>query len=201
MGRNLLILVIMSLFFMETSYSQTHFGVRIGANMSNVTKFNLNSKSRFGAQAGAFALIPFSREDMLFFQPEINYSTQGEFNNVRNPEGDQIKQKVFLNYINIPLHMKIYIDDLYFEGGPYLGFMIRENVEKFDFYTEADQVTFSDLDFGLSIGFGFSFDRKVELSLRYSYGLSDQVSNDPVNAVNRTSLLNFGVSYIFDYYY
>ncbi|MBW7871401.1 MAG: hypothetical protein H3C39_10095 [Flavobacteriia bacterium] len=47
------------------------------------------------------------------------------------------------------------------------------------------------------MGFGFSIKRRLEFSLRYSYGLADQVSNDYAKKTNSTSVLNLGVGFLF----
>lgn len=178
---------------------QVRFGGRASMSITNLTVAHSISKSRAGFQVGALALIPIDYNDLFFFQPEIHYSAQGEYNVHPHPDGE-IDQKTFVSFINIPLHMKAYFTpsetEFFVELGPYIGFKVGENIEKFDFSTEPDDEKFSSFDFGVGIGFGYSFSREFELSIRYSYGFVDLVQNDAADAVNHNSILNFGASYI-----
>lgn len=180
--------------------AQIRFGVRGSASITNITVAHSTSKSRTGFQVAALGLIPIDNNDQFFFQPEINFSAQGEYNVHPHPDGD-IDQKTFVNFINVPLNMKAYLseaeNEFFAEFGPYIGFKIGDNIEKFDFPTEPDDEEFSSFDFGLGLGLGYSFNREVEISVRYYYGFVDQVKRDAADDNNHTSILNFGVSYIF----
>lgn len=201
MRKLLLVAAIFCFLLPEIGHSQVRYGARASGSMTNITIVHSISKSRVGYQLGGFALIPIGNNDIVFFQPEVNYSAQGEYNMHPREDKSRLKQKVFLSYINVPLNAKAYVSDavsdFFVELGPYLGFKVGENVESYDFGTEPDDEEFNSFDFGVNLGVGFSFNRKVELSARYSYGLVDMVENDTKDAVNHTSILNFGVSYIF----
>lgn len=193
---------IICLVFAEIGQAQIRFGARVSGSMTNITEVHGNSKSRGGFQIAAFGLIPITNNDILFFQPEINYSAQGEYDQPRRPNGTYEKQRIFLNNINIPLHMKLYFTDaqseFFAEGGPFLGFNIGKNIQDVGYANEASNNEFNSFDFGATLGIGFSLNRQFEASLRYSHGLVDQVKNDAMDAANYTSILNFGVSYIFN---
>lgn len=189
-------------FIASISYSQVRYGIRASGSITNLTKVHAYSKSRGGFQIAFLSQIPFSNNDIFFFQPEINYSAQGEFDQPYATNGQQEKQKVFLNYINVPLNFKVYFtdseDEFFAVGGPYIGFLISKSIELRDYPTEAENNKFNTFDFGLTLGVGFSLNRQLELSLRYSYGFADQVSNDPAKTKNSTSILNLGASFIFN---
>jgi hypothetical protein len=193
--------LIIGLFFTELSFSQIRFGVRGSISMTNITEVHSWSKSRGGFQLAALSLIPITHNDILFFQPEINFSAQGEFDQPITNEGKRERQKVFLSYINVPLNVKVYFtdaeDEFFALGGPYFGFQIGKNIESKDFPTEAERNHFNTFDMGATLGVGYSLNRQLEFSLRYSYGLLDQVSNDLANRTNSTSILNLGISFIF----
>jgi len=199
--KKIIFTTIICLVFAEIGQAQIRFGARVSGSMTNITDVHSNSRSRGGFQVGALGLIPITNNDILFFQPEINYSAQGEFDYHERSDGNY-KQKIFLSYINVPLNMKLYFTDADSEffvlAGPYLGFKIGEKTDKFDFTTEADDNEYTGFDFGATVGFGFSLNRQYEASLRYSYGLIDQVKNDAINSNNHTSILNLGVSYFFN---
>lgn len=188
-------------FLVEMGISQTRFGARLSGSMTNITDVHSYSKSRAGFQIAVMGLIPVTNNDILFFQPEINYSAQGEFDKPKRPDRSSAKQKIFTNYINIPLNMKLYFTDAESEffalAGPYLGFKISDKTDSYDFPTEADDNDYASFDFGFTAGVGYSLQREIEFSLRYSYGLVDQIKNDHGKKTNSTSILNLGVSYFF----
>lgn len=195
-------LFVVLFFFLGSVFSeaQIRFGGRASMSITNLTVAHSTSKSRTGFQIGVLGLIPIDYNDQYFFQPEINYSAQGEYNVHPHEDGD-IDQKTYADFINIPLNMKAYLsqgDSEFFAiFGPYIGFKVSDHIEKFDFPTEPDDEKFASFDFGLGVGIGYSFNRELEISVRYSYGFVDQVENDAADATNHTSILNFGVSYIF----
>ena len=199
--KKIIFTAIICLVFAEIGQAQIRFGARVSGSMTNITDVHSNSRSRGGFQVGALGLIPITNNDILFFQPEINYSAQGEFDYHERSDGNY-KQKIFLSYINVPLNMKLYFTDADSEffvlGGPYLGFMVADNTEALDYPNEAEDNEYSGFDFGVSLGVGFSLNRQFEASLRYSYGLVDQVKNDWAQSNNHTSILNLGVSYFFN---
>src|SRR5690606_18472925 len=192
---------IICLIFTEIGQAQIRFGVRASGSMTNITDVHANSRSRGGFQVAALARIPSTNNDILFFQPEVNYSAHSEYDEHNRPEGRE-KQKIFVSNINVPLHVKLYFTDaeseFFAEGGPYLGFNIGQKTDKMGYSTEADDNEYSAFDFGATLGIGFSLNRQIEASLRYSYGLVDQVKNDALNTNNHTSILNLGISYFFN---
>lgn len=201
MMKKVVFAAIICLLFSEIGQAQIRFGVRASGSMTNITDVHANSRSRGGFQVGALALIPITNNDILFFQPEVNYSAQGEHDEHNRPDGRD-KQKIYLSYINVPLHAKLYFTDaeseFFVEGGPYLGFNIGHKTDDMGYPTEADDNEYTGFDFGATLGVGFSLNRQFEGSLRYSYGLVDQVKNDAVDGTNHTSILNLGISYFFN---
>lgn len=199
--KKLIFTTIICLIFTEIGQAQIRFGVRASGSMTNITEVHANSRSRGGFQVAALGLIPITHNDILFFQPEVNYSAQGENDEHNRPEGRE-KQKIFVNYINVPLHVKVYFTDaeseFFAEGGPYFGFNIAQKTDEMGYSTEADDNEYSGFDFGATLGIGFSLNRQIEASLRYSYGFVDQVKNDALMESNHTSILNLGISYFFN---
>src|SRR5690606_40323943 len=134
-------------------------------------------------------------------QREINYSPQCEFYLTSKIYTGENKQKIFMDYINIHLNAKLYFSDaeneLFAVLGPYVGFKVGDTIERINKPTEMDDYKYNSFDMGATIGFGYSFNRSLEISIRYYYGFVDQVENDAVDKNNSTSNLNFGVSYIF----
>lgn len=180
--------------------AQIRIGVRGSVSITNITKAHSISKSRTGYQVGAFGLIPLDNKDQFFFQPEVHYSAQGEYNvhESRNLPDKDIK--TYTSFINVPLFFRTYIssaeDEFFVEGGPYIGFKVGENIERI-LDTEPFDEEYASFDFGVGLGLGYSLNRQVEFSLRYNYGFVDQVERDAADTKNHNSVLNFGVSYVF----
>lgn len=198
-------LVFLSIFlFLASTYldAQVRYGVRGSGSITNLTKAHSISKSRTGYQIGAFGLIPLDNKDQFFFQPEVHYSAQGEFNvhEYRGTDQPDKDIKTFTSFVNVPIFVRYFIssaeDEFFVEGGPYLGFKVGENIERIE-GTEPFDEEYSSFDFGLGLGIGYSFNRSFELSLRYNYGFVDQVERDASNTNNHNSVLNFGLSYVF----
>lgn len=198
MRNKIVLFAIVTFLFSEFAQAQIRFGARAAGSITNITDVHSNSKSRGGYQIGVTALIPITNNDILFFQPEVQYSAQGEFDQHFRNDGDY-KQKVFVSMINVPIFAKLYFTDaeseFFVEGGPFFGIQVGNNTDKFDFETAAEINEYSGFDFGAGLGVGYSLNRNVEFSVRYLYGLVDQVKNDPISGSNKTSNLNFGISY------
>ncbi|WP_128332011.1 porin family protein [Apibacter sp. HY039] len=187
-------------------YSQIRIGVKGNLQFTNVTDVHEFSETRnFAPALGVIAQIPFNdANNNFFFQPEILYSWQGEKN------GDVINIEYFQDYVNLPLMLKYYFADFLFsskkicnckgtanhefflEAGPQLGFLVKQkNKDSDDLYYGG----VSKFDFSFGLGAGITFRRKLELSARYNYGLTDAYKNYPRQ--NSVSNLAFSVSYLF----
>lgn len=210
MKKGFLLLAVLGLFLVETGfsqgqyYSESRIGVRAGLNYSNIVNIHPNSKPRVGGlQLGVYGLFPVSNNDKFYFQPELNYSNQGEYD---RDDATRRKQKVFVNYLNVPLQFKLYLTDVengfFFTAGPYVGFKLSKNIKHFDdISTFVDKDSFKTFDLGGIAGIGYSLHRRYELSFRYSLGLISQVDNpDNVKGVGSryNSVFNLGFAYIFD---
>jgi len=193
---NLLSLFLLSL--STVSFAQLEFGVKGGVGLSNTTEIHGISKERFGFVGGAVVKYQLTnRNENHYLQAELLYSNQGE-HSLYEEKGK--KYKAFLNYINIPIMYKYYFDDqgsdFYLEAGPQIGFKVSENFA--DDEPEKLNNIPKTLDLALNIGGGYSYNRQLEVNLRYQYGLID--TYDYVrwdNGTNRTSFLSLGIIYFF----
>src|SRR5690625_6396689 len=93
--------ILLTVVVFELGFSQVRFGLRGSAGITNITNVHQESKSRTGFQIGVSALIPILNNDILYFEPEINYSAQGEFYVPSKIYPGADKQKIFMDYINI----------------------------------------------------------------------------------------------------
>jgi hypothetical protein len=135
------------------------FGIRAGANISDISGSGFNTEAKTGLYVGVFKEIPLVKS-LLFVQPEIQYSQEG----FEAPTKD-----VKIDYITFPIMAKVYaLKLLSFETGPQFGFPISDNVD------------FADVNsFVTSWGFGMSLNLPFHLSInaRYITGLSDTMDS------------------------
>lgn len=201
MKKKILLSILMGFGFTFSAFAQIQFGARASVSRTNISDAHIGSKSRIGYQIGVLGLIPITDNYIFFFQPEVNYSAQGEHGKLPDGKGVRVDKKIFLSYINVPLNLKVYLSDseneFFVLGGTYFGFKISEDVDYKHIDPTIEQTKYQNFDFGFSLGGGYSLSRKIEGSLIYSYGLMDQVIFDKYNTTNHTSILNLGISYFF----
>lgn len=156
--------LLLSIFLFVTGVvanAQLKFGVKAGANISNVAVEK--SENKVGFNTGVFAQYKFAK---FAVQPEVLFSMQGA-------KFDGGKSE--LNYINIPVMAQYYIiPGLAVEAGPQLGFLIsaKDKVDGEDFSDVKDFMNSTDF----AINFGASYELPVlpvGVFARYSLGLSD----------------------------
>lgn len=139
------------------------YGVRAGLNISTVTgDSSTDAKPLTGFYAGVFKEITLVPE-LLFLQPELQYSMQGYKSKDTN---------FSINYINIPVVAKVYIlKTISLEAGPQIGFKINDN---FPGNTGDDIETFDTAFVG---GLGLNFPLGLSINARYALGLSEIVKD------------------------
>ena len=148
-------------FFTLSTFSQVTVrpGIKLGANIANITNTDFDSK--IGLQAGAFATIRLSK--FYAIQPEILYSDQGAESNIAG------LNDVDIDYISILITNKFYIipdSGLHVLLGPSFDISIDDS-----FYDIDAELEYSPFDFGLFAGIGYEFDFGLMLEARYKHGL------------------------------
>lgn len=158
---------VVAIFMVVGLSAQTSFGVKAGVNFANLNADGEwdGSDSVTGFHVGVFSDIELS--DVLIFQPEILYSTQG----AHWAEDDEH----ILNFINVPLMIKFEVaESFYLEAGPQVGFLISaENEDNDDIKDE-----FKSTDFVLNLGASVDFGENFLVAARYGLGLSDIVEEE-----------------------
>lgn len=179
--------------------AQVYLGAKIGGNYSNINGIHENSEGRFAGQIGLLGYVGLNKNETLFLQTELNYSQQGEYNRVWDAQGKEFKQKIFLDYINIPLLLKWYPlqseKSFFVTAGPYIGFRTAKKVDHYHFETLADENSYKNFDAGGAIGAGISLNKNWEIFARYSLGVLSQIENPEVSANTVNSVVHIGVSY------
>ena len=152
------------------------FGIRAGANFSDITGTGFDTKVKTGLYVGVFKEIPLVKS-LLFVQPEIQYSQEGFDSDIENVE---------IDYISVPILAKVYaLKLLSFETGPQFGFPISDNLYNVD-----------PESFVTSWAFGMSLNLPLHLSIngRYIAGLTDAV--DAIDS-NKSQVFQVGAAFRF----
>ena len=173
----------------DDSNSQFKFGVKAGLNIANangngVDLFtgNKTSSSRLGVSIGV--ILEYNISDKFSVQPELYYSQQGFKTDVN--EG-----VVKLDYINIPVMAKYYINDAFsVNAGPQVGFLLSSKYSqtKQDLAADRSAVSkvkqanlndedlkkyFKSSDFGLNFGLTYQLRNGFGINTSYNLGLND----------------------------
>ncbi len=126
--------------------------------------------------------------DFAALQLELTYSQQGY--EIKD-SGGTFTQK--LNYINLPLMIKLYPDANFFlEVGPQIGLAISHKEEfdsGFNLFDTSQEFSPNSFDWGVNFGGGFKTESGVSLGLRYHLGLGGIYDEgDPKNRVWQFSI-------------
>ena len=164
-----------------TNAQKAQFGLKGGLNVAN-QNFSVNgfpsASSRIGFHIGGFVEVKIS--DKFAIQPELLYSTQGsKFNMTVNDSGtDYNTENVFkLAYLNIPVMFKYYaVEKFSLEAGPQIGFLTSSKLDVSVVGKTVSQNAkdlFESVDFGLNLGAGYDFTKKISAGVRYNFGLAN----------------------------
>jgi len=151
---------------LSNSVSAQKFGIRAGANISDINA-DFDSSTLTGLYVGVYKEIPLVK-NLLFVQPEIQYSQEGFSTDVND---------VKLDYLTVPVLAKIYaLKLLSFETGPQFGFLVNDNV---DYGDPNSYVTTWAFGTSLNLPFGLS------INARYITGLDDAFDNPTLSGKNQ----------------
>lgn len=144
------------LMLMSNTVSAQKFGIRAGANFSDISGNGWDTEAKTGLYVGVYKEMTLIKK-LLYIQPEIQYSQEGFA--VKNFEDTKI------DYLTVPILAKVYaLKLLSFETGPQFGFVVSDNVDYLDKNT-----------FVPSWAFGMSLNLPLGLSIngRYISALND----------------------------
>jgi hypothetical protein len=152
----------------SNAVSAQAFGIRAGANFSDISGNGWNTNAKTGLYVGVYKEIPLVKS-LLFIQPEVQYSQEGfSTDNAKDTK---------IDYLTVPVLAKIYVAKLLsFETGPQFGFVVSDNVD----YTDVNS-------FVPSWAFGMSLNLPLGLSIngRYISGLDDTFDNPALSGKNQ----------------
>lgn len=206
--------------FLATSVYGQRLGVKAGLNLSemcvkdNSKNYSEDFTLRPGYNVGLFAELPMT--DMLRFETGLNLNSKGynfEGPLVINDRTFIVKEKVHLNYLDLPLNVKAYHMgdnlDVYGAAGVYLGMglsgkMDREVNVDGDMISEDRRIDFGSsdnddlkrFDFGINLGAGIEISDFV-LGANYGIGLVNVLPNSVNGSKATNRVLSISVGYMF----
>ena len=178
------------------AFSQTSFGLKSGLSLANLTNSEGEAKFKPSIYAGGF--MEFSLNYIISVSPELYYSRQGF-----HAEEDDVKMNLRLNYMNLPVLVKLYVaDNLSLDLGPQVGFLLNSKVwvksggvsATMDVPNEYMPVELNSVDVSFAMGLTYNLGNFF-LQGRYNLGLTDIAKDDPDHSKN--SVIQFGVGYRF----
>lgn len=184
------IILVLILFISGSTYSQySHFGMKGGLNLSNMTvEGNNDNNLKYGFHIGVFNKMMIT--EYFALQPELLYSTKGFKNNFDENLIADGEAQFNLNYIDLPVKLVYNLsEDFAFQFGPYISYLASANVETdaevLDFFDidseeELDRENFNALDYGLTAGLDFLLE-PVILGFNYNLGLRQVAKEDKIS--------------------
>lgn len=180
-------------------------GAKAGVNFAKLTGENVeDADGRTGFHIGFVAEIPLTEKFAV--QPELLYSQQG-LQTKQTFGGNEIENKLILDYINIPVMAKYYIVDTFsVEAGPQFGINVKaESESNFESNGDNEGETTTDLsdqvetlDIGLGAGVAYRLPMGVFFQARYVFGFTNvSESQDFVGDDLTNSNLSLSVGYKF----
>ncbi len=195
-----IILIISLLLISSIAFSQTMFGVRAGANISNLS--NLDTKKSTNFYAGV--LLSLKKSESYTLQPEMSYSIQGaklDSNYILAIENSNLNE-IKLEFLSLSLINKITTkNNIHFLIGPFIDIRMDDNVKNDGYLLEG---LFPRLDAGVQIGLGYDITSILAIEVRYKQGFADMINehdiyqNYPLDDTNLNQVFQFGITYKFD---
>lgn len=173
------------------SFGQMTFGIKAGANLSNVTMsgggISLSNKMLVGFEVGGLA--NFKINDKMAFQPEVMFAQYGcNFDKLISDK--PLKE----NVISIPLMVKYSLGSINILAGPQLGYILSAKVDGEDAMA-TDAFDMKKLDYGVAVGLGYEMENGIGIDARYYLGMANLTNTTDMKMKNNS--IQIAVSYKF----
>lgn len=172
----------------ENTNGKSHTGIKGGYNLSSVS-YNGEGETdqRNGFHVGIYGESFLS--DVLSLQPELLFSQQGY---EINSSSGKFTQK--LNYINLPLMVKLYpVQNFFLEVGPQIGVAITHKEVYDGLFNSSQEFNPDSFDWGMNFGAGIKTNSGISLGVRYHLGIGDLY--DEQKAQNRVWIFSVGFDF------
>ncbi len=181
------------------------FGLKLGGNMAKVTGADAQDlegtlKSKVGFTGGIFLAFHLGR--VVTIQWEALYTMKGASFEYTDLE-DTYTEKLYGNYIEIPLLLKITIPTPVIQpfvfAGPSVGFKLSEKIQINGEDIPLEEKLLKNNDYGAIFGAGLNLGRNFMLDVRYSLGLQkviDTIEGEtPVDVKNGVWSATIGIAF------
>jgi hypothetical protein len=217
------ILLFLSIAFSSSSFAQlkTSFGVKAGIlssgfrgntvnsfnNMLNFTNGNITTTDHTGFFGGVYASVPVGA--FISVEPGLYYSQKGyDINGTYSIKGldflgANAKSKLQMQYIDIPVLLKVNVGGLLLFAGPQFSYLSKAELHTtagalgINVFNNTMDATnqFNRWDAGVTGGIGYQFSNGINLMASYDYGLSKIDANRNTDTYNRAIKLGLGISF------
>ncbi len=185
-----------------SAFAQLSYGLKGGLNLASLSNKDLvteNGKMKPSIYVGGFAEYRFS--SFIAGSVELVYSRQGISDSFDDEDFGSVKDRMRLNYLNLPILAKIYLigDQLSLDLGPQVGFMLNaKEWMKADGETGTEDQTdlFKTVDVSAAMGLSYNIGNII-LQGRYNLGLTDIVKDNDGDKKFKNGVIQLGVGYRF----
>lgn len=190
--------------FSNQLFSQDGFkaGASFGVIASQVAGDGYGGFDKAGLFGGLF-INTYTSENWSW-QMEINYAQKGARKNPNTSEGDHEFFLMRLNYIDIPLMLKVDYKSFTFEGGLYYGRLLDYFLEDEagEFSLPEGSNDFKNYDVGALLGITYNFTEQFLMNWRFNNSIHeirkyDSGSRYMLNTGYFNTYLNFSLRYEF----
>jgi hypothetical protein len=185
MKTTLLFILLFTSILVRAQYTDTHFGIKGGLNISSLDEKNgVDFNSKAGFYLGGLAHVHLSPHFAV--QPELVYSQQG---------GKDGSDNWNINYINVPVLLQYMAGNGFrLETGPQVGFVVSSKIKTGDLEQNISN-SVSKVDFSWALGASYQFPEGVGIDARYNIGISNvDNAEDPII---RNRVFQLGLFYQF----
>lgn len=202
-------IIFSSLLILVVSFTfaqKAEFGIKGGLNIANQNFSGEGAPSPssiIGFHIGGFVDIKI--DEKFSFQPELLFSTQGSKFDMAVDSGESVlytENTFLLSYINIPVMFKYYATEKFsLEAGPQIGFLLDSKLKTEVFgqsVTQDAKDLFESIDFGLNLGAGYDFTKKISAGVSYNLGLANVMKTESGdNSEVKNNVFSISVGYKF----
>jgi hypothetical protein len=178
-----------------TALAQIQASVKAGLNFATVSgDFDVGAHKNFRVGGVFGGGVSVGVTDMIRFEPDILYSMEGIRVNIEAVQ-DGPDYTAQLDYLRIPLLLRLSPGPDargYVLVGPSVGFLVKKDIDSEadeEFQDDDLEDAFKDVDFGIVIGAGFSWNRTF-LEGRYNIGLTNINDENGADEKNRNQVIS-----------
>lgn len=180
------------------------YGLKGGVSLAQLTNFSSEaSHSQVGATAGLMADAALSEK--LSLHPEMLFSQKGQRFEGSGPGGYSSTETFRLNYLDVPVLLRLKFGGFFAEGGPQAGILLHAKFTHTESSSTSPTLTYSQdntgatrrFDLGYVLGGGYQLKERWELGVRYNGGILGINSGSSGGIQPRNSVFQFQVGYLF----